>query len=35
MAERYQHITASIQRDSASRVGRLIRQVGTEPADGK
>jgi hypothetical protein len=34
-AARYQHITAPIQRDIASRVGRLIRQVGEGPANGK
>jgi hypothetical protein len=35
MAARYQHITAPIQRDIASRVGGLIWQVGDGPTDGK
>jgi hypothetical protein len=33
MAARYQHITATVQRDIAGRVGSLIWQAGGEPAD--
>ena len=35
MAARYQHITATVQRDIAGRVGGLIWQAGGEPADDK
>jgi len=33
MATRYQHITAAVQRDIASRVGGLIWQTQRESAD--
>jgi hypothetical protein len=35
MAARYQHLTSAIQRDIASPVGGLIRQVSEGPADGE
>jgi hypothetical protein len=35
MAARYQHITAPIQRDIASRVGGRIWQVSDRQADGR
>jgi integrase len=35
MAARYQHVTATVQRDIAGRVGGLIWQVGDSPTDTK